>query len=206
MPVTLTSVAGVVTIDLNANPSDFYRITTTENITSWNTIGDTDGIGFLLRVTRTTFTVSWTGLIDSWTNGVPTPATGTTIYFPVVFDGTSWIGESPNVVTVDPAFVGQAITHTSGALAINMNNGHSVEVTLNGNVTDHTITNFNFEDILTVYYLANGGTRTVDFTPATPVTGMTDPLLATLTTGKKYRSTWIRVFGANYLLDAELVT
>lgn len=208
MPATLTSSGGVVTIDLNANPSDFYRIETTENITSWVITGDTDGDGFVLRVTRDTgHTISWTGLADVWTNGLPSIDEGQTIYFPMVLDDTNWIADSTNVASSHPSTFQQAIAHSvAGALSINANNGHTVEATLTANVTDHTITNHLDGQVIAVYYKASGGSRTVDFTAANEVFPFPNPGAVVLVADQVYRATFIRQFGTTYLLDAERVT
>lgn len=208
MPATLTSSGGVVTIDLNSNLSDFYKVSTTENITSWVITGATDGAGFIIRVTRNSgHTVAWTGLADVWTNGVPTIAVGQSIYFPMVRDGSSWIGESSASASAHPALATQAISHTgAGALSINMNTGHTVEATLTANVTSHTITNMADGDVLAVFYKASGATRTVDFTGSTAVQPLTNPAVVSLTANQVYRATFVRQFGVTYLVDAERVT
>ena len=208
MPATLTSSSGVVTIDLNANPSDFYRLSTTENVTSWVITGDTDGDGFILRVTRNTgHTVGWTGLADVWTNGLPSISVGQTIYFPMVLDGSNWIGETTNVSASSPALTLQSIAHSAtGAMAVNANNGHTVEATLTANITSHTITNQDNGQVLALYYKASGGSRTVDFSGLTAVQPFTNPGSVVLTSGQVYRATIIRQFDVTYLLDAERVT
>lgn len=201
--VDLASSSGVVTIDLNANPSDFYRLDTTETVSSWVVNNAVDGDGFLLAIALNTgHTVSFTGLVDTWTNGVPTLVVGETIYFPLVYDGTTWVGESSNTAATDPALVLQTIAHTtSSALAVNCDNGHTVEATLTNNVTGHTITNFNNGEKLSIFYIASGANRTVDFSGATEFPTYANPGVVTVTSASVIRAVFCRVGGVTYLME-----
>ena len=129
--------------------------------------GDIDGDGFLLAIAVSTGdTVSFTGLVDTWTNGVPSLVADEKIYFPMVRDSVDWIGESSNLTTADPANVLQAISHTTlAAVTVNADNGHSVEIAQTNDITGHnTINNLNDGERLTATYIASAADRDVDFT------------------------------------------
>lgn len=206
----LGSTAGVVTIDLVTNPSNYYRVSTTESITQWVITGAADADSFLLRVERNAgHSVSWTGLADTWTDGVPVMAEGQTIHFPMVNDQFNWIGQTENVATASPADVLQVIAHdTDGILGIDLDNGHQVEVVMEADITGHLISNgINGKDAR-IYYLASTLDRDIDFTgedvvegfpgaapPATPVTVAVDTV---------YESVWSKAFNGLRLRDVGL--
>ncbi len=201
--VDLSSSSGVVTIDLNANPSGFYRLVTTEDVTSWSISGDSDGDGFLLAIAQTAGdTVSFTGLVDEWTNGVPTLTDGETVYFPVLNDGDTWVGESSNVTATDPANVLQTTNHTaSGSLSVDADSGHNVEATLTDDVTGHTITNLNDGEALKVTYIASGAARDVDFTGSTEFPTLTNPGDVTIASGDLIQAVFAAIDGTTYLMS-----
>lgn len=203
----LVSASGVVTIDFNANLADIYRVDTTENITSWSLVDDVDGDGFLLIITRNTgHTIAWTGLVDAWTNGAPTINEGDTIFIPFVRDGPNWVGHTPAASATPKQLVTQSIAHSSnGTLTINTTLGHTAQVTLTANATAHTLSNINDGDVISVWYLASGGARTVDFTALTEVAGLLNPESVVIPSAGVYRALFVRVFSTTYLFDAETI-
>lgn len=88
--------SGAVTIDVTGDPADMYILVTDENVTGWTVSNMVSGDGFLLVVTRTAGdTVSWSGLVDVWTNGEPVLGEGEQIAIPIAQAGSTVLGSTP---------------------------------------------------------------------------------------------------------------
>lgn len=202
--VDLTSSSGVVTIDTDGNPADFYRLTTTEDVNSWVVSGEAEG--FLLRIARSSgHTVSFSGLVDSWVNKAPNLLEGQSVLIPMVQDGGNWIGSSPKL---DPAEISsQSINHASAApLAINAAVAHRAFVTLTGNVTGLSFLNMEDGDEVTVYFKASGGSRMVDLSGVEAAVTISNPGNVSLGSTSIYKATFERAFGTTFLSAVEFVT
>jgi len=96
-PIELTSLGGVVALDLASGDGAVFHLSSTENVTSWTVSNASDGDTFLLKAKRNTgHTLSLTGLIDVWLDesGPPPLPEDAEVWVPVTVDGSSLIAQS----------------------------------------------------------------------------------------------------------------